>query len=172
MKLAMWLKHLIVVSIAFTLIGCDDMKSEKKCVAFVDMQHLIQSSSMAEKEKSHLDDVNHVLMKGSADAESRYGSMDKKAAEKARKADSEILLRQWAIEQRAARLVVFNAIKIAAEAVREKEGYTAILDSATPGVWAFKDSKNVTEKMADILKETVVVFPDLPVVSKKQDEKS
>ncbi|WPM84823.1 OmpH family outer membrane protein [Apirhabdus apintestini] len=91
--------------------------------------------------------------------------MDKNKAEQARVADTEVLNRQWVLEQRATRGIVLKKLESAINDLRQKKKYAIIINRNA--VLSAADGSDVTDEVVTLLKDTKLNFGKLPEISVK-----
>lgn len=141
--------------------------SNKNNIVYIKVDQVINESSLINQEQEHLDSVKKILESGAAEAEKNYTAMTTKEAEQARQADAQLLNQQWVIEQQNARIALLRTVKPAIEKLRTQEGYSLVLDGAA--VFGAAQDSDVSNQLAEILKDTKVEFPPLPEVTQNKN---
>ena len=138
-------------------------------MAYININTVVTKSSLAEQQKSHLDNVKKALDNVISDAQKNYKSMSKEQAAKSKASDDQLINMQWQIEQRNSMQIIINEIKKAASEVGKEKGYSMILDE---GNMMYGDAKNdISEDVITKLKDVKVTFSPLPTFSIKKTTK-
>ncbi|MEA1062952.1 OmpH family outer membrane protein [Erwinia sp. HR93] len=165
MKLHNLLTAFFIFSLTAITAGCDNKGAQKSEVVYIDVAKAIIDSPLATQEKARLDQVRKILINAGDDAAKNYKGMDKNKAEQARVADTEVLNRQWVLEQRATRGIVLKKLESAINDLRQKKKYAIIINRNA--VLSAADGSDVTDEVVTLLKDTKLNFGKLPEISVK-----
>lgn len=137
-------------------------------IAYINIGTVITKSSLAEQQKSHLDEVKQALDNVISDAQKNYKSMNKEQAAKAKSSDDQLINMQWQIEQRNSMQSILTEIKKASNEVGKEKGYSMIFDE---GNMMYADPKNdISTDVISKLKNVKVTFPPIPTFSIKKSK--
>lgn len=147
-----------------TLISaCKPIDISNSNIVYVNIPQVINESSLATKEKMHLDEVKKVLEKASNDAQKYYQNLDQTKAKEARSSDNNILSAQWLIEKQRAQQVVTSIVQAEAVKLQRQKGYGIIISGDL--VLASSSEKNITNELIAKVNNVEFEFSPLPVVN-------
>ena len=156
----------LMSAMAFTLVGCDQGGKMNHNIGFVDMEKVLNSSSVGKQETKHNQRVLEVLKTAQKEAQEAYSGMPEEQRKKSQLADAQILNNQWMVEQKHARVISLKAIMTAAEGWRHRHQMVMIVDSRQ--VVAGDPEADVTKAIIAELATVKVDYGNLPQVSIKK----
>jgi Skp family chaperone for outer membrane proteins len=159
--------HTIILSglITVSLTACDQTDTANPKVAYVDMSVVLKDSVLGKQEAEHNQQVKDRLLGASKEAEVQYKNMPMDQQAVSRKADAEILNREWQAGQKRARMVSIQSISNAVEAYRQKQKLDMVL-SAEYVISANKE-RDVTQQIIAQLATSHIDYGTLPEITTK-----
>lgn len=154
------------LAVPLLLTGCDNM-GKQQSIAWVDYAQLLENSAPGLQEKSHNNEVKTILLKAKQSVQETYTAMDKDKAARSQLADTQMLNKQWLLEQRQARQKTMDVLNKSITDYLEKNHLRAILPKEE--AVAVAPDADITQIIIDKVKDVKVDYGKLPEVTIKKE---